>query len=107
MRRQQRAQHALRHELNRHVQRGGDGEGEKDGARHSVRRVVDLAARRQRNLDARIRKYQDQRGPTDGITIGNPGPHQGRPVDEEHADADKNQERRQLCHRDRLDEPCT
>jgi hypothetical protein len=60
---QRRAEHPLGDELQREVEPGHAGHGQRHGARHRARRVAHLAARHERALDPGEREHQHHRAP--------------------------------------------
>src|SRR5947199_6123687 len=68
--RELRSQCSLRDKLNQNVERGRDREREIDRARHRPRRILDLAARDERDFDAEEREEEKQNGIAQGLRAG-------------------------------------
>ena len=76
----------MRDKLNQNVERGRDREREIDRAGHRPRRILDLAARDERDFDAEEREEEKQDGIAQGLRAGPTRPRHRRRFDEENAD---------------------
>ena len=99
------AEQPLRHSLNQQIQRRGDRERQEQRARNGARRIGNLAARHERDLEADERENQHDRGPPDLRRSRHGRPLQVVRVHEPDTGDHEDQQRNELGGGDRFDEP--
>ena len=104
LRRERRPEYPLRHDLDRDVEERNARKRNEQRAGNRSRRILDLAARDERALDAREREKENDRRPANLGHCGRSFPCQLRRIDEERAHDNQHHQRQQLRDGHDLDE---